>query len=92
MIPKIMFNTSHLEMIKTSDIIAVVDLSTAISMRQAKVYAARLCINTEVIYCKGSVKSAVVINNQTGDKVIFFSISAASVKSRLTYTRTAYFK
>jgi hypothetical protein len=80
-----MLNLSHLEMIKASQIIAVVDLSTAISMRQAKLHATKLCKNAEVVQCKGTPKSAVVLSTPTGSKVVFLSISAASVKSRISY-------
>lgn len=80
-----MLNLGQFETIKASDIIAVVDLSTAISMRRAKVYAARLCKKAEVINCNGKPKSAVILNGQDGDKVVFLSISAATAKSRISY-------
>lgn len=82
-----MLNLGHLDTIKTSDIIAVVDLSTAISMRRAKVYAARLCKNADVQNCTGVPKSAIILNEQNRDKVVFLSISAAAVKSRILYRR-----
>jgi hypothetical protein len=82
-----MFSIGLLETIKASDIIAVVDLSTAISMRRAKVYAERLCRNSDVINCKGTPKSAVIISGQDKDKVIFLSISATAVKSRILYKK-----
>jgi hypothetical protein len=82
-----MLNLGQSELINASQIIAVVDLSTAISARRAKDYAAGLLKNAKRISCAGAPKSAVIIHTEEGDKVIFLSISAAAVKSRVAYGR-----
>ena len=82
-----MLNLGQSELIKASQIIAVVDLSTAISARRAKDYAAGLLKNAKRISCSGTPKSAVIIQTDEGDKVVFLSISAGAVKSRVAYGR-----
>lgn len=80
-----MLNLGQSELIKASQIVAVVDLSTAISVRRAKDYAANLLKNAQRVVCSGSPKSAVIVQTEEGDKVVFLSISAAAVKSRVAY-------
>lgn len=76
-----------MELIKASQIIAVVDLSTAISARRAKDCADGLLKNAKRVKCRGTAKSAIIIQTEDGDKVVFLSISASSVKSRVAYGR-----
>ena len=82
-----MLNLGQSELIKASQIIAVVDLSTAISVRRAKDYADGLLKNAKRVMCSGTPKSAVIIQTEEGDKIVFLSISAAAVKSRVAYGR-----
>jgi hypothetical protein len=77
----------QLELIKASQIIAVVDLSTAISARRAKDYAEGLLKSAKRVMCQGAPKSAVIVQTEDGDKVVFLTISAATVKSRVAYGR-----
>jgi hypothetical protein len=76
-----------LELIKASQIIAVVDLSTAISARRAKDYADGLLRNANRVMCSGTPKSAIIVRTEDCDKVVFLTISAAAVKSRVAYGR-----
>ena len=80
-----MLNLGQSELIKASQIIAVVDLSTAISARRAKAYADDLLKSAKRVNCAGTPKSAVIVNTKEGDKVVFLSISASAVKSRVAY-------
>ena len=82
-----MLNLGQSELIKTSQIIAVVDLSTAISARRAKDYAESLLRNAKRVMCTGTPKSAVIVQTDEGDKVVFLTISASAVKSRVAYGR-----